>query len=154
MIPLIRGFRLVDFTDWIFDVRGGHQCSHPFPYPKRRTAKRINFLTKISAVADTYVALVTERGHRPALQPYFAVETILKDVRNGLFDPMAVRGLLETISLFPIGSFAQRSDQRVGRVIRSNGAHFTRPIMEIWQPDKMEIWQPDKLDRVPSVVAL
>ncbi len=44
------------------------------------------------------------------------------------------RALLHTTSLFPIGSFVELSDGRIGRVFRSNGATYDRPVVEAWQP--------------------
>lgn len=102
-------------------------------YPRGSTAAQIHSLAKIAMVADAYVALVSERPHRPALLPYHAVAKMLSDVRDGLFDSTVVRALLHTISLFPIGSFVELGDGRVGKTIRANGPAYDRPIVETWQ---------------------
>ncbi len=52
-----------------------------------------------------------------------------------MFDPQAVRGLLNTVSLFPIGSHVTLSDGRMGRVIRSTAEEYERPIVEVWRGD-------------------
>jgi hypothetical protein len=114
-------------------------------YPRGRTGERIHELAKIAAVADTYVALVSPRPHRRGLVPYFAVETILRGVREGLFDARVARGLLRCVSLFPIGSYVALSDGRVGRVIRSAGEHFDRPVLESWPRNNLD-HQPAVLD--------
>jgi len=102
-------------------------------YPRGSTAERIHPLAKISAVADSYVALVSSRPHRHAMLPYFAMKKMLEDVKAGLYDSAVIRALLHTISLFPIGSFCELSDGRVAKVIRSNGPAYDRPIVEVWQ---------------------
>lgn len=101
-------------------------------YPRRRQASQIHYLTKIAAVADVFIALISPRPHRRGMLPYHAMEQILHDARKGLYDPNVVRGLLQTVSLFPIGSYVELSDGRVGRVIRSNRSAFSRPVVELW----------------------
>jgi HD-GYP domain-containing protein (c-di-GMP phosphodiesterase class II) len=100
-------------------------------YPRRRTANQIHYLAKIAAVADVFVALVSPRPYRSELLHYHAMEQILHGARKGLFDTTVVRALLHTVSLFPIGSYVEISDGRVGKVVRSNRDAYTSPIIEI-----------------------
>lgn len=111
-----------------------HERCNGTGYPRRRTAAQIHPLAKIAAVADVYVALASDRPWRAALTPYKAMEQIILQTRQGLFDPMVVRGLLKTVSLFPIGSCIGTNDGRVGRILRSNGELFTQPVVELWNP--------------------
>lgn len=106
-------------------------------YPRQRHGKNIHPLARIASVADVYIALVSPRPHRPGMLPYKAVEEVLKGARNGIFDPEAVRGLLKTVSLFPVGSYIETSDARVGQVMRSNRELFARPVVQLWTPDSL-----------------
>jgi HD-GYP domain-containing protein (c-di-GMP phosphodiesterase class II) len=115
-------------------------------YPRGTTGDKIHALAKIAAVADSYVALVSNRPHRPALLPYHAISKMLNDVKEGLYDSAAVRGLLHTISLFPIGSFVELNDGRVSKSIRANGPSYDRPILETWRRTNLK--------GVPEVVDL
>ena len=101
-------------------------------YPRGRRDNEIHELAKIAAVADAYTGLVSPRPHRPGVQPYHAVRTLLAEVGEGFYDPAAVRALLRTISLFPLGSFVSLQDDLVGKVIRSNPDRYDRPILEVW----------------------
>lgn len=109
-----------------------HERCNGTGYPRRRKGNQIHQLARIATVADVFVALVSPRPHRPGMMPYHAVEHILRGAQKGLFDPLVVRGLLRTVSLFPIGSCIELNDGRVGRVIRSSGAAYTKPIVEVW----------------------
>ena len=100
-------------------------------YPRGRAGGQITELSRVAAVADAFVALVSPRPYRPSMIPYCAMETMLKLSRRGLFGRRFVRALLETVSLFPLGSFVSLSDDRVGRVIRSNGPAYDRPVIEV-----------------------
>jgi HD-GYP domain-containing protein (c-di-GMP phosphodiesterase class II) len=102
-------------------------------YPRGTTGDKIHPLAKIAAVADSYVALVSPRPHRPAMLPYHAMARMLKDVGAGLLDSQAVRALLQTISLFPIGSFVELNNGMVGKTIRANGPSYDRPVVEMWK---------------------
>ena len=106
-------------------------------YPRGRIGNQTHELSKIAAIADAFVALAAKRAHREGIQPYHVMAKLLQDVKKGLFDPNAMRGLLQAVSMYPIGSYAQTSDGRVGRVIRSNGDAYTRPILELWKPEQL-----------------
>ncbi len=114
-------------------------------YPRGITSDDIHSLSKIAAVADAYVGLVSNRKHRKALMPYFALEKILKTLPEYQFEPKVVRGLLHGISLFPIGSFVELRDGRVCRVVRATGETYTQPILEIWNT-RFRRFEPDLLN--------
>jgi HD-GYP domain-containing protein (c-di-GMP phosphodiesterase class II) len=138
-----------------------HERCNGSGYPRGRTASQIHLLAKVAAVADTFTALVSPRPHRPGMLPYRAIVKILEDVKNGLFDPAVVRALLNTVSLFPIGSYVALNDGRVGKVIRSNGALYDRPVLEVWnrtnlftRPEIVDLGQMPDLRVVRSLTRL
>lgn len=124
-----------------------HERCNGSGYPRNRRTGLIHEAAKVAAVADVYIALVSPRPHRPGLMPYYAVEHLLYGVRDGLFDSATVRALLTTISLFPIGSCVELSDGRVGRVLRSDPADYSRPVIESWRPGELDA-PPEILDLV------
>jgi HD-GYP domain-containing protein (c-di-GMP phosphodiesterase class II) len=113
-----------------------HERCNGSGYPRGRTKDQIHPLARIAAVADAFTALVTSRPHRPGMLPYYAVEKLVKDASRGLYDPQVIRGLLQAVSLFPVGSYVQLSGGMVGRVIRSNAHDYTRPVIEMWNPGR------------------
>lgn len=108
-----------------------HERCNGSGYPRGRNSETIHPLAKVAAVADVYVALVSTRPHRDGMIPYHAVRLLLEGARDGLYDSAVVRALVQTVSLFPLGSSVELSDGRVGRVIRSNGTSFDRPVVEV-----------------------
>jgi hypothetical protein len=74
------------------------------------------------------------RPHRPGMLPYHAMEKLIRGAREGKFDPESVRAFLHAVSLFPIGSYVEVSDGRIGQVVRANGEDFTRPVVELRRP--------------------
>ena len=103
-------------------------------YPRRRSGTQIHRLSRIAMLADAYCGLTTARPHRAALAPPAAVRTLLGDARGGKFDPDAVRGLLEAVSLYPLGSVVRLSDGGSARVVGVHRTAFTRPVVEPWVP--------------------
>lgn len=116
-----------------------HERNDGSGYPRGRTAEAIHPLAKIAAAADAYVALVSRRPHRPAMLPYFAMTKMLEDVKAGLYDPQVVRALLQTISLFPIGSYVELNDGRMAKTIRANGPSYDRPVVEVGRGPTAEV---------------
>ena len=115
-------------------------------YPRKRQGKQIHPFARIAAVADVFVALISPRRHRQAMLAAQAMTEVIRGVPAGLYDRDVVRGLLHVVSLFPLGSYVETNDNRVGRVVRSNGSLYTQPTVELWLPERM--------DQEPEVVDL
>jgi HD-GYP domain-containing protein (c-di-GMP phosphodiesterase class II) len=114
-------------------------------YPRQRRGAQIHPLARIAMVADMFVAMISPRPHRPPILPYKAMEFILHSTKLGKFDPDVVRGLLQTVGLFPIGSYVLLSDHRTARVIRAHRELFNRPVVEI-QPNDGPPAEPEVVD--------
>lgn len=109
-----------------------HERLNGTGYPRRRTGKSsIHPFARVLAVADIYTALTASRPFRKALMPYAAIECVLSEAKHGGLDVDVVRALLRVLSLFPIGSFVQLTDQSIARVIRRNGSDFAHPIVQL-----------------------
>ena len=103
-------------------------------YPRGCRTEQIHELARVAAVADAFVALVSPRPHRKPMTPYHAISKLLHGVKEGRYDTAAVRALLKTVSLFPLGSYFSLSDGRIARVFRVNKEEYTKPIVEVWKP--------------------
>lgn len=100
-------------------------------YPRGRSQKQIHPLARIAAVADVFIALTSVRPHRAAYSPHEAIKIILADTHQGLYEPQSVRGLLQTVSLFPLGSCVELSNATLAITIRNDSAHYDRPTVKI-----------------------
>ena len=107
-------------------------------YPRGRQVEQIHPLAKIASVADAFVGMLSPRPHRLGIQGHFVVRHILEQTQQGKFDPKVVRALLRVTTLYPIGSCVELNGDRVARVIRSNGADYDKPMIEMWESNNRD----------------
>ncbi len=101
-------------------------------YPRGIFGKRIHPFARVAMLADTFVAMTSRRPHRLPEVPYYAMTSLLQRTAKGQFDREAMQGLLDTLSLFPVGSHVELEDGRVGTVVRANFRTHTKPVVECW----------------------
>ncbi len=107
-----------------------HERQDGSGYPRGREGRHIHKYAEIVSLADVYSAMTRERPHRPHVSPYQAAKRILADVGEEKFDRELVRALLDTLSLFPIGSRVSLSNGAKARVLRANPGLHTCPVVE------------------------
>lgn len=100
-------------------------------YPRQRAGDLIHDWSRIMAIADTYSAMVANRSYRKRMLPYEAMSAILKMGAAGLLDAGLIRRLLETLSLFPVGSLVRLQSGAIGKIIRAHAADFTKPTLAV-----------------------
>jgi HD-GYP domain-containing protein (c-di-GMP phosphodiesterase class II) len=124
-------------------------------YPRQRPAVLIHPCAKIAMVADTYVAMTSPRPHRPAVHPYHATVEVLDLVKRGKLDGDAVTGLLDVLSMFPLGSRVELDNGDVATVVRAHPGHYVRPIVEVtvdWQSETIDLLERRDLEIVRPVI--
>lgn len=99
-------------------------------YPRRVGGDEISRIGRITAVADVYEAMSSDRPQRKALLPD-AIYAFLQGSKGTLFDPAAVDSLLARVSLYPTGTIVALSDKRVGVVIRQDPRSNLRPVIRL-----------------------
>ncbi|TWT68464.1 HD-GYP domain-containing protein [Crateriforma conspicua] len=99
-------------------------------FPRRLKSESIHPLGRILTVVDTYLTLTSPPPSAPRIVPCDAVAYIVNGMSSGKFAPIAVSGLLETISLYPLGSMVELSDASRVRPIHTNGSDYGYPIVQ------------------------
>lgn len=107
-----------------------HERPNGTGYPRARTGDRIHILARILGAADMFIALTEIKPYRRPLAPYSAMECLVRLARSRDVDPDVVRAMLKSMCLFPIGSLVALSDGSVAQVVRRNGDHYARPIVQ------------------------
>ncbi|MFO0947532.1 MAG: HD domain-containing protein [Planctomycetota bacterium] len=108
-----------------------HERNNGRGYPRQRTGNKTYVAAKVLGIVDAYLAMINDRPYRNALLPYHAMEQILREAKEGLWDAKIVRAFVSLVGLFPIGSFVMLSDESLAKVIRSGGQEFGKPQVTI-----------------------
>ncbi len=99
-------------------------------YPRHLRGEDITLAARIVAVADAYVAMISERPHRNSMIGYAAMKNVLSD--NGRhFDPRVLKAFLESMGIYPIGSIVQLNNSAIGRVTQVHPEAPLRPVIEL-----------------------
>ncbi|MBC9783655.1 HD-GYP domain-containing protein [Heliobacterium chlorum] len=99
-------------------------------YPKRLTGDSVHLFSQIVSVADVYEAMTSSRQYRRGFNPVETVEYLM-GASGVLFPERVVKALLNSITLFRIGSVIQLSNNDCGVVIQANRRLPSRPIVRI-----------------------
>lgn len=98
-------------------------------YPRRLAGENIKLEARIIAVADAFVAMVSNRPYRNPMIGYTAMRNLLKD--NGTrFDPNVLKIFIKVLGIYPIGSVVLLSDASVCRVLENRGDAPLKPLVK------------------------
>ena len=84
-------------------------------YPQELQGDQIHNLAKIIGVADVYEACTHSRTYRKTFIPYEAMQELIK-MRGKQFHPRYIKGLMNALTVYPIGSYVQLNTGEIGRV--------------------------------------
>ena len=97
-------------------------------YPWGVKQDSIHLFARITAVADVYDALTTDRAYRPKIAPHQAVEIICQG-SGTQFDCAVVRALNKVAVPYQIGSAVKLSNGQCGAIVRLNTSDLSKPIV-------------------------
>lgn len=120
-----------------------HERCDASGYPRQRPKQFIHPMARVIGVADTYAALTDDRPHRSALNGHEAIKTILREVQAGKHDRAVARALLDTMSMFPVGTLVGLSDGRTARVLRSIPGQSIQPVVVVIKDGQPVDWELD-----------
>lgn len=99
-------------------------------YPRRLAKEAIGLDARIIAVADSFIAMVSNKPYRNSMIGYTAMRNLLSD--NGTrFDPEVLKIFIQVIGIYPIGSIVLLSDSSVCRVLENRSAAPLKPRVKV-----------------------
>jgi hypothetical protein len=98
-------------------------------YPQGLSGAEIGMPARMAAVCDDYVRLVTGVD-AAALDPANALAHIRAQV--GIYDDAVTARLIETVGVYPIGSFVHLRSGRLAMVVDQDDADIALPIVRIF----------------------
>jgi len=99
-------------------------------YPRKLARDAIRLEARIITVADSFVAMVSNKPYRTSMIGYTAIRNLLSD--NGTrFDPQVLKIFIQVLGIYPIGSIVLLSDSSVCRVVENKSAAPLKPRVKV-----------------------
>jgi HD-GYP domain-containing protein (c-di-GMP phosphodiesterase class II) len=107
-----------------------HERANGSGYPKGLKGEQISELASIVGLADTYVALASDRPYRKRCLQSDAVKWIVTEGK-ALFPTNILKALLNEISFFPVGTHVRLNNRCIGQVLSTEKNQPLRPHIRI-----------------------
>lgn len=88
-------------------------------YPAQLTGTEISLVGRISAIADVYDAIASDRWYHKGLPPAAAIRKI-HEWSKFHFDPEITAHFIRSVGIYPVGSLVRLSNKRLAVVIEHN----------------------------------
>jgi hypothetical protein len=136
------GFRMLKTLgpayEWLATVAlHEHEREDGSGYPQGLQGDQIHEYAKIIGLADLYEALTHTRPYQKTRVSFDAVKEIMSADRNK-FPNRILRGLIQGLSTFPVGSLVRLNSKEIARVVATNPAYPLRPVVEILKDPRGE----------------
>jgi putative nucleotidyltransferase with HDIG domain len=99
-------------------------------YPFGLRGNKIDFLSKIVAVADVFHELTSDRNHRSA-KPFYQVINQIHYYAFDAFDPLVVNVFMQKVMYTMVGRQVLLTDGRVGEVVLINPSDPFHPLIRV-----------------------
>ena len=115
-------------------------------YPFGIKGERINEVGLISAVADVYDALTSDRVYKAAWTPHKAIACIFRE-KGSSYSSHIVDMFTKLIGVYPIGSFVRLVSGEMGFVVKiENGRLLAPSILVLFKQDGVRVKEPFIID--------
>ncbi|MDR0708954.1 MAG: HD-GYP domain-containing protein [Spirochaetaceae bacterium] len=130
----ILGFNILKSLNFPQNIRLAvlehHERENGSGYPQRLTGDKISLYAKIIAVACSFEAITAARPYKDAKDAHSGILDLLKN-EGGRYDETAIRALIYSLSIYPIGSYVLLSNGRKAQVVDVDPEEPRYPIVRI-----------------------
>ncbi|TET32366.1 MAG: HD domain-containing protein [Planctomycetota bacterium] len=126
--------KLGDFSeDVLRGIGEHHELLNGSGFPTGLSGSAIHDFAKIIAIVDRFVNLVHPMPGVEPLLPAMAMKELILITESQEFDNVLLRGLLSSVGLYPLGSFAKLKTGEIARIVATNSDDPRYPMIEILQ---------------------
>ncbi len=108
-----------------------HERENGSGYPGGLRQSAIFDYARALAPVDVFAALTSPRSYRKDLLPYQAMEEMVRLAAANQFYKPAVRALVQSAGLFPVGSYVQLSSRKFAFVLATHPKYIDRPVIHL-----------------------
>jgi len=113
--------------------------------PQSLSGSNIAYSARVIGLLSMFEALIHYRPYRNRLLPLDAIRELVNHHKNA-FDPSMLKALIESISLYPVGTYVQLNSGDVGHVIQVHPRLPLRPVVRIMLDSHGEPIPPREID--------
>ncbi|MGH8126822.1 MAG: HD-GYP domain-containing protein [Gammaproteobacteria bacterium] len=106
---------------------------------------RIDPLTHIVSVCDTYDAMISHRPYKKACSPLDATAELYR-ARGQLFDPGLVHQFIGCIGVYPVGSLAELNTGEVGVVVAAGEDRLRPRLLVVLDEEHQQLKRPYEIN--------
>jgi HD-GYP domain-containing protein (c-di-GMP phosphodiesterase class II) len=130
-------------------------------FPQKLAGDAIPQIARMAAICDSFEFLLAGTGGRPGLDPAAAVAKLR--AQEGAFDPDILRQFIETVGLYPVGSFVVLTSQKLAMVIDEDRKDPARPVVQAFysleageriRPHRIALAQSNDNERIIGIADL
>lgn len=99
-------------------------------YPKKLTTEQISSGGKLLALADSFVALISEKNYRDPYNCYEAMKILLLENKTKFY-PEFVSAFINLFGMYPLGQLVELSNGSIGQVVEINPHNAFQPQIKI-----------------------
>jgi HD-GYP domain-containing protein (c-di-GMP phosphodiesterase class II) len=115
-------------------------------YPKGLKSNQISIYGRMTAIADSFAALITPRAYANASAPQDALMNLYEWCGTSFHEPL-VEQFVQAIGVFPVGSMIELTSGEIAVVVAHNRIRRLEPkVLVLSNPDKTPLAQPVERD--------
>ena len=130
----ILGYKIIRDLDFPQSVLNGviehHEKENGTGYPRHITGSEISNFAKIISVACSFEAITSPRSYKPERTAFDAMVEMLKN-ENNQYNPIVIKALLYSVSLYPIGAYVYLNNGKIGIVNDVNPDNPKCPFVQM-----------------------
>lgn len=97
-------------------------------YPQKRAGDDIPLVARMAAICDSFDFRLSASDRSAAVDPATAIEAMKAE--SGAYDPEILRLFIETVGLYPVGSFVVLASRKLAMVIDEDSKDPMRPVVQ------------------------
>jgi HD-GYP domain-containing protein (c-di-GMP phosphodiesterase class II) len=130
-------------------------------FPKGLEGHQISTVARMAAICDTFDFLLSQTSTAAALDPASAIQH-MKEM-SGAFDGEILRHFIESVGLYPVGSFVRLHSEKLAMVIDEDHKDYAKPVVqafysfatgEQFEPHRIELARSGDQDRIIAIADL
>lgn len=126
--------------DILMGVWQHHERANGSGYPQGLAGNGISLFGKIMAVSCSYDAQISNRPHKDGVDGHTSMIMLLKEMTSS-YDEKVISALINSISIFPLGSYVRLENGAIGIVIDTGKDNPRFPVVKLHLDENLHMYK-------------